>query len=484
MTAARVEELRLHKDAIVSLLKKEISDVPSIPVGPRPESIPLAHAQQRLWFLHQLGLVGAAYNLPMALCFEGSLDIAALECSLTEIVRRHESLRTRVESRDGEAVQIVDAPRPCVPAQIDLSDLESEARRCELARLIQNEGEQLFDLSTGPLIRASVVTLSPVLHVLLLTVHHIVSDSWSQGILVRELAALYRAFSLGEPSPLADLPLQYADYALWQREWLQGDVLQQQLDYWQRRLIGAPPTLELPTDRPRPAVASFKGGAVSFELSPQLSRSLQELAQRERATPYMVLLAAFFVLLSRWSGQKDLLIGSPLAGRRHRQLEPLIGFFVNTLIMRGELSASPTFTDFLAQVKETTLGAYAHQDVPFEQLVDELQPVRDLSRQPVFQVSFSLQNVPAAAVEGQGPRFRGMDREHVTAKFDLTLFMTETPTGLHGMFEYASDLFDRQTIERLSGRFALLLQGIVEDPRRRCIEVPLVSEPESPLSPE
>ena len=315
-----------------------------------------------------------------------------------------------------------------------------------------------------------------------LTLHHIISDGWSQGVMLGELSALYGAFSQGLPSPLAPLPIQYADYALWQRSWLQGEVLEGQVRYWKERLAGAAPSLELPTDRPRPAVASYRGGVVPFGFSAELSASLQQLGRTQGATLYMVLLAAFQVLLSRWSGQKDILVGSPIAGRTHRETEALIGFFVNTLVLRTDLSANPTFEQLLDQVKRTTLDAYAHQDLPFEKLVETLQPVRDLSRQPVFQVNFTFQNLPQQA-EGSALHFRdiqlsGIGSERVTAKFDLTLFLEETAAGPRGAFEYATDLFERETIERLVGSFETLLRGIVERGEERVSSLPLLSEAE------
>ncbi|MGC2777759.1 MAG: amino acid adenylation domain-containing protein [Bradyrhizobium sp.] len=451
---------------------------PLLRLSDRPDQLAMSYAQERLWFLDQLGLVGAAYNMPFALRLEGALDVVALERSLSELVRRHETLRTHFAVVDGQGLQVIDAAGSFCLVQPDLSGLGAEAQEAEVRRLVQEEVSHRFELTRGPLFRATLIRVGARDHVLLTTMHHIVSDGWSIGVLTREVAALYEAFSQGRPSPLAELTVQYADYALWQRSWLEGEVLQQQVGYWKAHLQGAPAALELPTDRGRSAVASFAGGAVNFALSSELSAKLAALARREGATLYMVLLAAYQLVLTRYSGQDDIVVGSPIAGRRRPELEGLIGFFVNTLAMRTDLSWDPTFVELLQRVKEVALGAYAHQDLPFEKLVEELQPVRDLSRQPVFQVSFALQNTPQDAIELPALSLRLLGSEHRTSLFDLTLFMRETEQGLVGTFEYASDLFDRSTIERLVGHFEVLLGGIVSRPEARLSELPLLSKAE------
>ena len=356
----------------------------------------------------------------------------------------------------------------------------SGAEREEAARrLAQEEAARPFDLATGPLLRARLLRLGAQAHVVLMTMHHIASDGWSQEILIRELSLLYAAFVAGRGSPLGDLPVQYADYTLWQRDWLRGETLARQVGYWKERLAGAPAALDLPTDRSRPAVASHRGAAVhQFALSRELSTGLGELSRREGATLYMVLLAAFAMLLGRWSGQSDIVIGTPIAGRTHRQTEGLIGFFVNTLALRTDLSGDPSFRALLGRVKETALGAYAHQDLPFEKLVEALQPVRDLSRQPVFQVLLALQNVPQEQLLLPGLRLQRLAEEQVTAKFDLSLYLFETASGLQGSFEYATDLFDGSTIERLADQFERLLQGIAAAPDRRLSSYALLSDAE------
>ena len=460
--------------------------LPPLAAQARPQRVPLSHAQERLWFLDQLGLVGAAYNMSAALRLEGPVDLRVLGLSFGELIRRHESLRTRFKACDGEAAQLIDPPGEFHLVVTDLSAMQVQERERRVADVIQQEVDRRFDLQTGPLFRISMLQLSDRERVLLLSTHHIIFDEWSQGILVRELRMLYAAFSQGVASPLSEPSIQYADYACWQRGWLHGEVLQGQLAYWSAQLAGAPGTLELPTDRPRPAVASFKGDVVVFALSTQVTDSLKKLGRREGATLYMVLLAAFQVLLSRWSGQKDIVVASPTAGRKHRDTEGVIGLFVNTLLMRGDLSANPPFEEFLRRVKQTALSAYAHQDIPFEKLIEELRPVRDLSRQPLYQVNFTFQNVPSTSF---GSAFVGLPGlsplplggKHVTAKVDLGLYFSEsqeTPSGLSGAFEYATDLFDRATIQRLVGYFVTLLTGILADSRRRCAELPLLSPSE------
>ena len=437
---------------------------PPLEARARPEHVPLSYAQERMWFLEQLGLSGSAYNMPAAFRLTGLLDVGALEASFGELMQRHESLRTRFVTIDGKGVQLIDPVATFVFDVENLSSLGVEAREAEVVRRAQAEVLEGFDLETGPLVRMHLLRLDEHEHVLLVTMHHIISDGWSIGVLVHELSALYSAFTQGRPSPLGALEVQYADYALWQREWLSGEVLDRQLSYWKEQLSGAPAALELPTDRQRPAVASFRGGVVPVDLDAGLTASLGELGRRQGATLFMVLLAGFQALLSRWSGEQDVVVGSPIAGRTHRGTEGLIGFFVNTLALRTDLSDDPTFETLVSRVRETALGAYAHQDLPFEKLVAELQPGRDLSRQPVFQVSFTLNNVPEASLELSGLSLRQLAGAHATAKFDLSLHLTETPEGLRGSLEYAADLFDAATIERLARYLVTLLGEAVADP--------------------
>ncbi|MDL5368257.1 condensation domain-containing protein, partial [Xanthomonas sp. NCPPB 2654] len=352
----------------------------------RDRALPLSWAQQRLWFLDQLDhAAGAAYHIPAALRLHGALDRDALHASLDRIVARHESLRTTFVSVEGEPQQMI-APAELgfVLVEHDLRDLDEAAQAAAVAEMSEAEARASFDLSIGPLIRGRLLRLSDQEHVLLVTQHHIVSDGWSIGVLVREVAALYTAFCQGAADPLPALPIQYADYAAWQRQWLQGEVLQAQLDFWRTHLLGAPALLELPSDRPRPAVQRYAGDALDVRLPPELTTALRGLSQRHGVTLFMTLLAGWSALLSRLSGQDDIVVGSPVANRQRAEIEPLIGFFVNTLALRVDLAADPSVAALLAQVKATTLDAYMHQDLPFEQVVEALQPERSLAHSPVF----------------------------------------------------------------------------------------------------
>jgi amino acid adenylation domain-containing protein len=482
ISSKQFAEARIRSNEITKFIEGVRSSAVELsPLVPRKRNshcLPLSYAQERLWVLEQLEAAGAAYNIVGVVRLSGALDVGALERSFAAVVERHEGLRTRFAGVNGSPVQVIDPAGSFELAIEDLSKLpggESATRARERVRVLT---QQPFDLERGPLFRVHLLRLSMEEHEAVVVMHHIVSDGWSIGVLIREVGTLYAAFSQGRPSPLPALAVQYADYALWQRAWLEGDVLGRQVGYWKDRLSGAPAALELPTDRVRPAVQTHRGANYSFALSAELTRGLSELARREGVTLFMVLLAAFQVLLSRWSGQTDVVVGTPVAGRTHREVEGLIGFFVNTLALRTELSGDPSFREFLGQVRETALGAYAHQDLPFGKLVEELQPARDLSRQPVFQVLFALQNVPQEELRLAGLRLRGVGGEHVTAKFDLSLSLQETAQGLRGSFEYATDLFDGSTIERLAGHYRALLEGIVANPYARIGELPLLGDAE------
>jgi amino acid adenylation domain-containing protein/non-ribosomal peptide synthase protein (TIGR01720 family) len=445
-----------------------------IPAIPRDRPLPLSFGQERLWFLEQLEPGGAAYALPAALRLEGPLVPDALQRAIAEIVRRHEALRTTFSSIEGQPVAVIHEA-VAVPLPItDLSIFPPEEREIAMRREIAVESRRSFDLATGPLLRARLLRLGPEEHVLVSAMHHIVSDGWSSNVFARELGALYDAFAAGRPSPLPELPIQYVDFAAWQRGVLAGDALDRQLAYWKNRLAGAPAAIDLPTDRPRPPVPSLAGSWRRFTLSPGLSAALRELAQREGVTLFMLLLAAASVLLARMSGQDDLVVGSPIAGRTRPETEPLIGFFVNTLVLRAEITRDAPFRALLAQVKETCLGAYAHQDMPFERLVQALSPERDPSRSPLFQVLFSLQN---AGAEGGSPstvRRRGMAVDSGAAKFDLTVAMADGPSGLHGVIEYATDLFDAATIDAMGSHLGVLLEGIAADPGQPIGALPIL----------
>jgi amino acid adenylation domain-containing protein len=449
------------------------------PLGPRAErsvAPPLSFAQQRLWFLDQLEPGSASYNMPAVVRLTGPLESRALERSFRELVRRHESLRTTFRVEGNEPVQVI-SPEPVLAfSRVDLGSLPESRREAEARSHVEREVLSPFDLARGPLLRATLLRLGEQQHVLVLNTHHIVSDGWSTGVLVREVAALYDAFSQGLPSPLPEPPVQYADFAVWQRGWLRGEVLEGQLAYWREQLEGAPRALELPTDGPRPAAQTFRGGFRQQVWPGALWRQVEELSRSEGATPFMVLLAAYLVVLARYSGQEDISVGSPIAGRTHAETEGLIGYFANTLVLRARVRAEETFRELLAQVKEVTLGAYAHQDVPFEKLVEVLLPERDLSRGPLFQVSLTLQNMPPLELRlRQGLTLTGMEADTRTSKFDFSLMVEEVPEGVSAVLNYNSDLFEAETAERLLGHVRVLLESAVADPKRRVWGLPLMT---------
>ncbi len=453
-------------------------DAPPIARIPRDGALPLSFAQQRLWFLEQLEPGNAVYNLPTALRLRGPLDVEALRRTLNEVVRRHESLRTVFREEQGEAVQVVLPEQPVEIPLVSLTELPEAEREAEAEALAREEARKGFDLSRGPLLRATLLRLSTEEHVLLFTMHHIVSDGWSSGVLVREAAALYEGYVRGEQSPLPELAVQYADYAVWQREWLRGPALAEQLSYWKKQLDGAPTLLDFPTDRPRPSALTFRGAALSFDLSAQLTEALRALGRREGVTLYMILLAAFQTLLARYTGREEIVVGSPIANRRRREIEPLIGFFVNTLVMRTDLSGNPSFRQLLKRVREVTLGAYAHQDVPFEMLVEELQPERSLSRSPLFQMMFVLQNAPGEELKLAGLTLERAEVWSGTTHFDLTLQLEESAQGLDGVVEYSAELFDEETIKLLTRRLRTLLETVAADTDAKLSALPLFTDDE------
>ncbi len=438
----------------------------------------LSFAQERLWFLEQLEPGASAYVLSSALRLEGRLDVASLEQALSFIVQRHEVLRTTFSIVGGRPIQVLHPAMPTPLPVIDFSTLPEGSRAEALRRELAAEAQRPFDLGAGPLLRAQLFHLADADHVLAVSMHHIVSDAWSMGVFSRELGALYEAFGKARPSPLPELPIQYADYARWQQAWMSGGVLERQLSYWKQQLSGAPQSIDLPADRPRPPVQSYSGQKKLFSLSSDLTRALQEMSRREGVTLFMTLLAAFDVLLHRYSGQSDLLVGSPIANRTRAETEGLIGFFLNTLVLRATVGEQTSFRDLLRDVRKTCLEAYAHQDMPFERLVQELEPVRDQSRSPLFQVMFTLQNTPESGVELDGLSIHGLSIDTATAKFDITLTLTESQKGLSGAVLYNTDLFDASTIDRLVEHFTTLLQGALKDPQRPVAELPILPEPE------
>ncbi|MDB4947768.1 MAG: Malonyl CoA-acyl carrier protein transacylase [Gemmatimonadetes bacterium] len=448
--------------------------VPLVPVD-RTLPLPLSFAQERLWFVESLQRGLPVYNMPLVLRMRGPFRADAMRGALERVVARHESLRTTFGRHDGRPVQVVHPAGAFEMPVDDLSALPALERAAEAGRRAEEEAGRLFDLEAGPLLRARVLRLAVEEHHLLLTMHHIVSDGWSVGVLFREAEAAYEAVLRGAEPEFDALPVQYADFAAWQRAWLSGDNVARQLGYWSGKLAGAP-TLDLPTDRPRPAVQSHRGSRVLFSVPAEVNGEMAALARRQGSTLFMALLAAFKVLLWRYAGQDDVVVGSPIAGRNRPELEGMIGFFVNTLALRTDLSGDPTFPELLARVRETTLDAYAHQDLPFERLVEELQPERSLSRHPIFQVSFSLQTEPMGVPAVGELRLEPAEGETHTTKFDVVVGLQEVDGGIVGAMEYATDLFDAPTIERLADEYRLLLAGIAADPGRRLSELPRLLE--------
>ena len=444
--------------------------------GRKGVRLPLSFAQQRLWFLDQFAPT-ILYNFPERCRLEGRLDLDALNRAINEITRRHEVLRTRFEVEDGQPVQVIDEWESRRLERIDLTGLTREEREAEARRMAREEAEKSFDLSRGPLLRVKVLSLIRTNTRCFYTMHHIVSDAWSVGILVREFGALYQAYSAGELSPLPELEIQYADYAVWQRNYLQGDVLERQLSYWRKQLEGAPP-LELPIDHPRPALASYRGANLNFEVSKEVAEGLQALSRREGVTLFMSLLAAFQTLLMRYSGQEDISVGSPIANRTRAESEALIGFFTNTLVLRTQVEGELSFRELLGRVREICLGAYAYQDMPFEHLVEQLQPERDLSRQPLFQVMLTLQNAPSEWLRSSGLRLSNLEVPDQTSKFDLFLSATETGDRLSCNLDYNTDLFEATTAGRMTEHLKMALRSIVANPQTTLSELELLSQDE------
>lgn len=460
-----VEQIRAHRAEIIEIVSRG---------GGRP----LSFAQERLWFLSRLGLAGSAYHIPMPFHLQGPLDEQALRRSFESLIARHASLRTRFADVAGEGLQYIEERVSLPFERVDLTGVEAAERDVRLRQTLLEGIERPFVLSEAPLMRVMLVKLAAGEHVLLITVHHIVSDGWSLlSVFPRELAKLYEAHRQGREVRLPALPMQYADFAVWQRQWLSGERLERQLGYWRERLRDVAP-LDLPTDRNRPAVESHRGATVPLDFGAELSRAVHEFARREGITPFMAVLAALQWVLSRWSGQEDIAVGAAIAGRTHPDSEGIIGFFVNTLVLRTQVSPGLTVRELLARVKEVTLGAYAHQDVPFERLVAELQPQRDLSRQPLFQVLLALHNVPYEAFSLSGVTARWLPQPAVTAKFDLTLHVFELPDGMSGYCDFATDLFDAVTVERLLDHWKRVLAGMVREPQAALATLALMSESE------
>ncbi|HSP79188.1 MAG TPA: condensation domain-containing protein, partial [Myxococcaceae bacterium] len=443
----------------------------------RSQPMPLSFAQHRLWFIDRMQPGLAVYNLPALFQVEGELDVGAFAWSLEALVARHEVLRTTFAEEKGQPVQVV---TPSLKVELpvkDLRGLPEQELAAEAERLAREEMLRPFELARGPLMRAALLRLGEREHLVVLTLHHIVFDIWSMGVLLRDLTELYAARLAGREPRLPPLPMQYGDYARWQRESLRGQVLEQQLSYWRKQLEGLT-MLELPVDRPRPAVPSFRGAAHVFVIPRSRVESLQKLAQRQGCSLFMVLLAALKVVLARNSGQTDVAVGIPIAGRSRRELEGLIGFFINTLVMRTELSGDPSFLEVLRRVRETSLGAYAHQELPLEHLAAELQPERDPGQTPFYRVSFNLQNAPLGAIDVPGLTLRPRKAAVGMAKLDLSLHLTEGAEGLSCVWEYSTDLFEAGTVERMAGHYERVLEQVVEEPERRVGELELMGREE------
>ncbi|MGZ3460325.1 MAG: non-ribosomal peptide synthetase, partial [Archangium sp.] len=455
-------------------MKAGTSRPPLLPV-PRTQGLPLSFAQKRLWVVDRLRPGNPAYNISGAIKLRGELDVAVLGRCVDEILRRHESLRTTFELEGEEPVQRI-APELSVPLElVDVSDVPEAQRESVVVQLVIKEAGWCFDLARGPLLRLSLLRLSTHEHVLVLVMHHIVSDGWSRGILVRDLMALYEAFVAGKPSPLPKPALQYADFACWQRNWLRDEVLEAQLSYWRRQLEGAPPVLPLPTDRPRPATQSLRGAHHRAALSPALVEALRNLSRSEGVTLFMTLMAAFQALLARVTGQEEIPVGTDVAGRTHADMEGLIGFFVNQLVIRGRLGGNPTFRALLMRIRDASLEAYAHQDLPFEELVRALNPERSLGHTPLFQVKLVLQNLSIPELHLPGLTLSGVPFENSTSKFDITLVLEELEGSLIGLWEYSTDLFDEATIARMAAAYQRVLEAVITVPGLRLSALPILA---------
>lgn len=442
----------------------------------RPKSresnhFPLSFAQQRLWFLNQLDPGNIAYNISQAMHLIGQLNVSVLAQSLNEVVRRHEALRATFAKVAGQPVQVIAPTLTLALPVVDLRALPAAKQEGEIKRLATEKAQQSFNLGRGPLLRVTLLRLSEAEHVVLLTMHHIIADGWSIGVFVKELASLYAAFLHGQSSPLPDLSIQYADFAVWQRQWLQGEVLEAQLAYWKQQLGDSLPRLELPTDYPRPIVQMFRGARQTLVLPKALTEDVKSLSQREGATLFMALLASFQTLLHWYTSQSDVVVGTDVANRNHPETEDLIGFFTNQLVLRTDLSGNPTFEELLLRVREVTLGAYAHQDLPFDKLVEVLNPERNLSRSPLFSVKVILQNMPMPPLTLPGLTVNPLHVNAGKATLDLLLEFVDTEPGLIGSLEYNTDLFNPTSMTRMLGQFETLLYTVVARPEAKLSEL-------------
>ncbi|AVH67262.1 non-ribosomal peptide synthetase [Nostoc sp. 'Peltigera membranacea cyanobiont' N6] len=463
--------LSTKKKALLEKWKKGKFPGDTIPRHQTYQNIPLSFSQQRLWFIDQLYQGSSFYNISSAFHLKGILNITALQQSLNEILKRHEVWRTNFTTVNGQPVQEIAPELNWDLPSINLEHLSGKDWEGEVKQLAAIESKKPFNLAKGPLLRATLLRLGEEEHIFLLTMHHIITDGWSVGVFLQELATLYAAFSTNQPSSLPELPIQYADFAVWQRDRLQGELLETQFNYWKQVLSGELPLLQLPTDRPHPAVATFTGAKQYFTFSKTLTDALNQISQREDVTLFMTLVAGFNTLLYCYTNQKDILVGSPIANRNRTELEGMLGLFVNTLVLRNNLSGNPSFRELLHRVREVTLNAYAHQDLPFEKLVEELQPERDLSRNPLYEVMFVLQNTPMSVQEVSGLTLRTLQFDSGTAQLDIFVSMSESQQGLTGFLEYNTDIFDSVTITRFISNFQSLLESIVANPEQQISEL-------------
>ena len=478
-TSSRLENLSPAKRALlVAALRKDAlkqSAGKKIPRCAKKGPVVLSFAQQRLWFIDQLDPGNPAYNCPAAVSLRGPLDLEALQQSFNHLVARHESLRTTFVALDGLPQQIVSAPTALHIPLLDLQGQAPEQQQEEVRRIALAEAQTRFDLQAGPLLRVSLLRLGRQEHVLLLTIHHIISDAWSIGVLVREVAQLYESMREGREVRLAELPIQYGDFAVWQREWMQGAELERQLSYWREQLAGLRGVLELPQAKARPVQASHQGATVTLQLDAELTRELRELSRQQGVTLYMMLLAAFKLLLYRYSGEREVVVGTGIANRNRVETEELIGFFVNMLVLRTELEGEWSFRELVQRVKEVCIGAYAHQDVPFEKLVEELQPDRSLSHTPLFKVVFVLQNAPVT-LYFPGLTIKPIRMDFGLTHWDLTFSIEETEDELEGILEYNTSLFDAPFIAQLLKSYETILKEIVRQPGLPLLDAPLVPD--------
>ena len=481
------QELVARKQEIIEFLKaarRQGHETSRIPSYPRDRHILLSYAQERLWFLDRLNPGNYAYNIPGAVRMRGAVHRGYMELALNEILARHESLRTNFEMVGEEPVQVISRVKSLPLTFIDLSHLSDEEQLTEARRLVEEESRRPFDLSRDLLVRAALIKLGENDHVFVVTFHHIISDGWSRGVFTREFAAIYEAFLLGRPNPLPPLPIQYADFAQWQREWLRGERLESQLTYWKQQLSGDIPQLEALLDKPRPATPSLHSGHASFTLPTELCQALRRISQQEDATLFMVMLAAFKLLLHRHTGVEDIAIGSPIAGRNRAELENLIGVFLNTLVLRTDISDRPSFRDLLRRVRKTAMDAYTNQDIPFEQLLIELHPERSLNRTPFFQVFFNMLNVEEGAVNLPGLSVEFFADPDIGSKFDLTLYLTEFDNGIELTMVYNADLFSPERIQELLAQYEVVLSQVVEQPDQQITHFSLVTPAARSLLPD